>query len=853
MPPTARSPSATNSLYLPPLEDPQRPNSMLQPAPSFLSTGNRDSSYSSSLNDNANRQSWGSTAMVRSAWFLVGPTPPLTLAPARGQLNTPPSRSQSQMGMLAGSSPLAQRDDETDSPDPAFAGSPGTGDTPLQREQQRLPSRLGGAALPSAAAIHELGWNADPHGDDEAEKPKWMQRRDGGGGKRRLWLWILVGLIVAAVVALAVGLGVHFGVKNGGSGSSSENAAADPSSTSDGSSPTRTGSAAAPTATVATSGFSGSTLLLLNGTSTTYTNPHGGMWAYDASNPFLFSAQPNSWTPPLNESWDMTQKIYGVAVGGWFVTEPFIAPNLYERYATGAAGSSVDEYTLSINMGADLASAMEAHYDTFITEQDFIDMVAAGLNWIRIPIPHWAIETFPGEPFLEGVAWKYIVRALTWARKYGLRVNLDLHTVPGSQNGWNHSGKLGDPNWMYGAMGLANMQRSLNYIRTILEFISQPEWAPVVPMFGIVNEPLAGSIGQAQLAAFYIHAHDMIRNITGYGAGKGPYISIHEGFLGVSQWYGYFQNANSGMDRVQMDVHNYLVFQDQDPSPASQLANVPCNAWAAQSNQTLNEWGTYNTGEWSVAINDCGHWVNGVGQGQRYDGTFNGYSGKAIGSCDQWNDPTAWSNATIQDFRNRFYASSDALQSNFFWTWKIADSTQFDYPVNPQWSYSLGLKYGYVPSDPRAVEGYCVNSAGIQPTQTFTGFKPFMTGGAGAGTVPASDIAAYTWPLTSMRPSFGVDALASLPQYTATASPITLSNPTYTLASTVTQTPASGWAYSTDTKSDYAPVSGCSYPGEYAGASMGVSAGACGAGAGLQAAGLRRAPMPAITPAPARK
>lgn len=30
---------------------------------------------------------------------------------------------------------------------------------------------------------------------------------------------------------------------------------------------------------------------------------------------------------------------------------------------------------------------------------------------------------------------RYILRVFEWARKYGLRIYLDLHTVPGSQNG----------------------------------------------------------------------------------------------------------------------------------------------------------------------------------------------------------------------------------------------------------------------------------------------------------------------------------------------------------------------------------------------------------------------------------
>jgi len=38
-----------------------------------------------------------------------------------------------------------------------------------------------------------------------------------------------------------------------------------------------------------------------------------------------------------------------------------------------------------------------------------------------------------------------------------------------------------------GVMGIANAQRSLDYIRVITEFITQPQYAPVVPMFGMPN------------------------------------------------------------------------------------------------------------------------------------------------------------------------------------------------------------------------------------------------------------------------------------------------------------------------------------------------------------------------------
>lgn len=70
-----------------------------------------------------------------------------------------------------------------------------------------------------------------------------------------------------------------------------------------------------------------------------------------------------------------------------------------------------------------------------------------------------------------------------------------MHALPGSQNGWNHSGKLGTVGFLNGTMGIVNAQRSLNYIRTVAEFISQPEYRNVVPMFELINEPAVGTIG----------------------------------------------------------------------------------------------------------------------------------------------------------------------------------------------------------------------------------------------------------------------------------------------------------------------------------------------------------------------
>lgn len=71
-------------------------------------------------------------------------------------------------------------------------------------------------------------------------------------------------------------------------------------------------------------------------------------------------------------------------------------------------------------------------------------------------------------------------------------------------SGYNHSGRQGTINFLNGVMGIANAQRTLNIIRTVTEFISQPEYKNVVPMFSVLNEPYAATIGVDMLRHLYV-------------------------------------------------------------------------------------------------------------------------------------------------------------------------------------------------------------------------------------------------------------------------------------------------------------------------------------------------------------
>lgn len=112
-----------------------------------------------------------------------------------------------------------------------------------------------------------------------------------------------------------------------------------------------------------------------------------------------------------------------------------------------------------------------------------------------------SVPRFPLSSLTSPIVYRYFLKCIKWARKYGLRINLDLHAVPGSQNGWNHSGRLGTTGFLNGPMGYANAQRALNIIRSLAEFISQPQYKDVVPMFGILNEPQGSVMGREQLAS----------------------------------------------------------------------------------------------------------------------------------------------------------------------------------------------------------------------------------------------------------------------------------------------------------------------------------------------------------------
>lgn len=248
------------------------------------------------------------------------------------------------------------------------------------------------------------------------------------------------------------------------------------------------------------------------------------------------SARPNPHTPPISEPFPYGQQpIRGINLGGWLVIEPFITPSLFDQFP--AEANVIDEWTLCKALGPEEARRqLQHHYETFITEDDFKRIASLGFDHVRIPTGHWAIEVVDEEPYVPRLSWEYLLKGIQWARKYGLRVMVELHTAPGSQNGWNHSGRYGTVGWLNGTNGDANGNRTLAIVKNMTQFFSQPEWRNVMPIFGVINEPAIYRIKTERVKDWYRTSYDTIRQ-----AGGGPsYLTYHDGFLGLDSWNGFF-------------------------------------------------------------------------------------------------------------------------------------------------------------------------------------------------------------------------------------------------------------------------------------------------------------------------
>ncbi|KKK13644.1 hypothetical protein AOCH_007410 [Aspergillus ochraceoroseus] len=332
--------------------------------------------------------------------------------------------------------------------------------------------------------------------------------------------------------------------------------------------------------------------------------------------------------------------VRGVNLGGWLVLEPWITPSFFD----GAPEHVVDEFTLTATLGEDEAQAqLEAHWSSFITEDDFHRIAAAGLNHVRIPVGYWAVTPLDGEPY----------------------VIVDLHGAPGSQNGFDNSGRKGPIEWQ--------QRDTVEQTIYAFELLAQRYLAgnaDVVTAIEALNEPsIPGGVNLDELKEYYSEALAKVQENNPDAA-----LVLHDGFNAVESWNGFM----TGEEAV-MDTHHYEVFDNgQVAMDIDSHVGFACS-FGIQHLEATDK--PVIVGEWTGALTDCAKHLNGRGIGARYDGSLPGSS--HIGDCDgkDVGSVVELGSEGLVDTRRFIEAQLDAFEMRtgwVFWTWKTEGAPGWD-------------------------------------------------------------------------------------------------------------------------------------------------------------------------------
>ncbi|CAK4494784.1 unnamed protein product [Aphanomyces euteiches] len=261
----------------------------------------------------------------------------------------------------------------------------------------------------------------------------------------------------------------------------------------------------------------------------------------------------------------------GVNLGGWLVAEKWInrMDNLWRSADQNDAQGS-DEYFMMKSLGQVKGQALfDAHWSSFITEDDLKLIAAAKFNMVRVPVGYWIqgcndtyIQQFPDLQAHCGVfpkgGWVYLDNLVRrWAPKYNVAVMVDVHGVPGSQNGAEHSGEGGNSTWSDFPEYVQVTRNFVNYV--VDQFKDEPAFLGV----DLLNEPSnfvfdgVGGVDFNVMSKYYL---DTIRDVRA----KSDCILVTEPFLGNQAPGNGFNMEDFALNftNVWHEWHPYLSFSD---------------------------------------------------------------------------------------------------------------------------------------------------------------------------------------------------------------------------------------------------------------------------------------------------
>lgn len=273
----------------------------------------------------------------------------------------------------------------------------------------------------------------------------------------------------------------------------------------------------------------------------------------------------------------------GVNLGGWLVLEKWMTPSLFE------GTDAVDEFTFCQRMTARQRKQLRQFRNKFITLKDFEWLAERGIEAVRIPVGYWVFgdksDDAPFEPTIE-----YLDKAFEWAKATGLQVLISLHGAPGSQNGQDHSGRVGSIDWH---TDQANVDQTIAVARQLAERYKSSKQLLGISM---LNEP-THQIKPRILRRYYRQAYKELREEHG----RRPWVVFSDGFRPQRWRWTLRWPFHRG---VLMDTHQYRIFTETDKEMSAERHLLETVSMLPRVIRAMRRHHRIIVGEWSAALDD---------------------------------------------------------------------------------------------------------------------------------------------------------------------------------------------------------------------------------------------------------
>lgn len=311
---------------------------------------------------------------------------------------------------------------------------------------------------------------------------------------------------------------------------------------------------------------------------------------------------------PVGRAWRVANGgMVGVNLGGWLLLEKWLVDRAQRSLQYGpidspfelpAAAGATDERSLSRRLRATgQLDALDTWRARYITQADFIAIRLAGLDAVRIPFGWWlaadADDPAPDE-YHRGSGLQLLDSAMEWAQGAGLKVLLDLHGAPGSQNGRQTAGDE--------TAGWTSASFDTNRTVAVLATVARRYCASGGALVGIslLNEP---ELQGQQLYDFYRRAYVAVRAAGCEPARVAVLVNLFAlpAVLGDG-WALNRQLPASRFPNLLFDVHLYYAFLPTWLQPLLSLRTLTTTAVGLQAMALYIAGRPSVVGEWSLEL-----------------------------------------------------------------------------------------------------------------------------------------------------------------------------------------------------------------------------------------------------------